>query len=1002
MSLIPKKRDNNSRYTVNVVDPNNKKIDSFTSPFSRGKRATRNLFKKITGVLMILVFACTALLGTISLAAPAQAGNFIEDGFKSAFCGTGLFGYELEQRYLGPTTGDNTSPKPTPYEKYGTAGLSWTVWLGPESQEGLDGKGNFGGKTIVDFAGGEKNNGGVDKWGDSVASAPKNEATSALPGFYNTKQTCAPIMEVGGTTVANLLLATTGEVVFITNTVYQVAYETGSNILTNLAPTIKTVVSALKDAIYFEFLTVMIMLAALWMAWIGLVKKASVQMAQGAIWMIGAAVASVALMTNPLWLPTNVNTVVSSVSEAGMNAVTTATAGKGSTNICAVSPDAATPTTANGSNGNTYVAPKSTTTRNIVRQTQCTIWYSFLYTPWAIGEFGDSPANLSKDGSTQKASFLAAQGPDGKVGGNATLKDPGVFNVKMGNTVVDPSAQNWALFHLDNKVMQPNSDHGQQVNQQRALLNVASAQLHNDNPNLTYKGNGSAGRIASASLTLIAAIGAAIMIVIISMSMIVLDVGLVILTLVAPIFFLAGVHPGFGRKVALGWLESIAGLAIKRIVLSLVLSVMLVFYATILASNSNMPWIVSMILIIAVSIGGITYKDQIVGMFNKISFGGDGGLQAQSLPGKSGMMHGGKKLLGAAIGAGVGGAVARKVGGAGPRKASGGGAGVPKAPSQKSKDKAAAAAELGGSGAGPTPNKGGTDPKPKDTDIPKPNDSENNGSGAGEAPRPNPDVEAEAQKEADRSKDNGSGAGEQPRRSEAEAQEIEAAAQAEADRFKYDESGNERSASAVAAMRMKEQKPSKHEVAAANVKRPIPLNAPRSDRYSRAYEKNKVTMKKREMVTGPAKEIRNMISGADKAAGSPMKNTGKGLASAAAPVTKRISNTAYRAKNGTASGVQGAYRGIKAAPGKVWSAAKDAPGQAWSATKAAPSKLGEKAASTGANLGNKLEESIDYAGQRRQFNKDVKSRAAEIKEEREQQAKAARERNRAIPKRFRE
>lgn len=652
MSIF-KIKPNSDRYSVQLVD--NASKSSLLAPVSKSKRVSKNISRKVVSAFMALMIASVALLGTIGMAAPASAGNFIEDGFKSAFCGTGLFNYDLEQHILGPTTGDQNSPHPTPYEKYGTAGTTWTVWLGPERQQGLDGNGEFGGKTIVDFAGGKGNNGGIDSWGDGKADADKNTATHALPGFYNTKQTCAPMMEVGGTTVANLLLATTGEVVFITNTVYQVAYEAGSNILTSLAPTITKVVVALKDAIYFEFLTVMIMLSALWMAWVGLVKKASVQMAQGAIWMIGSAVAAVALMTNPLWLPTQVNTVVSSVSEAGMNAVTTATTAKGQTNICAVNLDETPPTS-----GDSYVAPKNTTTRNIIRQTQCTIWYSFLYTPWAIGQFGESPAAMSDPESAQKQSFNAAQGADGTVGGNKPLTDPGVQKVKMGNTIVDDSAQNWALFHLDNKVLQPKSNYGQQVNQQRALLNVASAQLHKDDPNLTYKGNGSSARIASASLTLIASIGAAIMIVIISMSMIVLDVGLVMLTLVSPVFFLAGVHPGFGRKVALGWLETIAGLAIKRIVLSLILSVMLVFYATVLADNANMPWIVSMILIIAVSIGGITYKDQIVGMFNKISFGGNGGMKMNE-SGAGNLGNVANKMGGLATGL-IGGAVGGTVG----------------------------------------------------------------------------------------------------------------------------------------------------------------------------------------------------------------------------------------------------------------------------------------------------------------------------------------------------
>lgn len=623
MSLFLNQREENSRYKVSVVDPNDKKVDSITQPTSRGRKVYHNIVHKTVNVAMSLMLAFLGLFAVIGTAAPANA-NFIDDGFKSAFCSQGMFFYDLETRAWQPTTGDETSSSVTPYEKYGTSGLQWTVWLGAENPKGLNiGKdgGEFGGKTIYNFTNGEIQN--ID---DDIED--KEDEWSKYRGFYNIDQTCIPMMDVGATAIANVIMTSTAEIVHITNLVYQVAYESSANILTSIEEPVKTIVTTMRDAVFFEFLTPIIMISALWMAWVGLVKRSSMQAAQGAGWMILAAVASVALMSNPMWLPKQINSVISSVAEAGMTAVTSTTS-NGAGDICTVPKGSSAPEDLIPGKKAEYIEPSNETTRKIVRQMQCTMWYSFMYTPWVLGEFGESPSTMEAN-STGKAGYS-----DGAAtaGGQPPLTP--IKSVKYGNPAVPApaSAQSWALYHIDNKIAYPGNDYQDDLDQQKALMNVALSQLHKEDYNKVYRGENSMNRIGTATIGLVAGLGAGIMIVIVSMSIIILDVGMIILTLVSPLFFLIGVHPGFGRRIALGWLETLLGLAIKRIVLSLLLSVMLVFYATILSASATMPWLFSMILVVAVSIGGITYKDQILRMFDKLSLGGDGGLQPQQMPG---------------------------------------------------------------------------------------------------------------------------------------------------------------------------------------------------------------------------------------------------------------------------------------------------------------------------------------------------------------------------------
>jgi hypothetical protein len=512
------------------------------------------------------------------------------------------------------------------------------------------------------------------------------------------------------------------------------------------------------------------MISALWMAWIGLVKRQSTQMAQGAMWMIGSSVAAVALMTNPMWLPNTVNTGVSSISEAGMNAVTSATAGDPADNMCvggAVAGNA--PTGINEDNGSKFIAPKNDSTRKNVRQVQCTMWYSFLYTPWVMGEFGANPSNASD------SSHLKAQWKDATAGNrlgeankdvvqlgtdSATYNAQGyrtngkVANVTLGSYTPSDKSQNWALFMLDNQVNYPGSTDANRQQQQLALLNVTAAQLHKSDYNAIFKGEGAASRMGTSGLALIASLGAGLMVVIVSMSIIVLDVGLVILVLISPLFFLIGVHPGMGRRVALGWLETILGLAIKRIILSMVLAVMLIFYSAILAQSSAMPWLISMILVVAVSIGGIAYKDKILNMFGKISLGGNGGLGDGDMPGSSHAKRYLKRQGKKALGMSTGDIDTKELGKiiSGNNRDNGGAGSRPKESNEPSaKDKAAAdvLAEQN-SGAGEAPRE---DALPESSGAGASPDA----SGAGAAPAEEYDAKDAEQAEADTS-----GAGERP------------------------------------------------------------------------------------------------------------------------------------------------------------------------------------------------------------------------------------------------
>lgn len=697
-------RANVSKYDVEIISdsPNTKTLSPRAQKIERTKK---NLFRRSVSVFMALIIVAFTALASLSAAPSAQANPFT-DPMKDMFCSTAYFNAEPEDRGIGPDTakylvkkdgsvvtpGDNGVAIPiTAYEKYGMAGMSWTVWSGVEEQGHLDGAGKFAGRQLVNLAGGEKDNGGLGNW------ASDTQPTDA-PMFFNVNKECGMPMEVGTTAVANFMMNTTSWIVHISNMTFQAAYESSSSVIDKLDPVITDIIKGLKDALYLEFLTPIIMLGALWLGYKGLVKKQSTEMATGALWMVGAAIIGFALIANPMFISSVVNKTVSTVTEGTITSITTVSTssmaknGSGANaNVCKIDDTGSSVAPPGGKEP----APK-TSSRNTVRLFQCNMWYSFMYTPWTIGQFGHPTSGAGYE----KTDYINSNF------GQLNEKTPKLADfpteISFGTNKVPA---NWAIYQLDNRVNYPGSD---RTAQGRAVIHVAAFELYRSDPNGIWKGENAGNRLTTATLSFVAALGAGVMIVIISMSMIVLELGLVILTLLSPLFLLIGVHPGFGRRIALGWLETIVGLAIKRIVLSMMLAIMIVFYSIILAAGQTMDWLVAMIMVIAVSIGGITYKDQILRMFNNINLGGNGGLEAQRLPGvdRARSAAGGsmRNLAAAAFGGGmVGRAAANKAdrvanngdGGAGSRK---------NTALDMARQEAAAANGAGGAGARPNGN----------------------------------------------------------------------------------------------------------------------------------------------------------------------------------------------------------------------------------------------------------------------------------------------------------
>lgn len=611
------------RYKVSVVAKDDKKsLRRIETKFQKIRRKTGTIFTRVTSTFLI---AMIAFLGLIGMATPAQAWNPVND-IRDVICSAGNYNYKVETITQTTGTANPKDPNATGYEKFGNAGLTYTSWLGPQDQEGFDDDGTTGGKSILGQAGGPDLNGGIDKWGD-------NSEESQFPSFYNVQGTCIPVVNYIGNGMANLGLDVAKFFTYIANVSFQLALEESSSVTGTFTPILSTLIEALKDAIYAEFVAPVIMIAALYLGYVGLVKRKTTQFVRDAIWVPGALALAGLLMYVPMAVPQLVDKVVSGINQEIMTSINSVSPEPGSSDLCYVQPITIDYQENQGNGGQLggYVGPSQSEqdqARYTVRLTQCRLWESFVYKPWVEGQFGNN------------VEMVNGNWPEvGTIGKplDGTNMDEGV--VVAGKTIKG----SWPITFLDARVT-PDAFTPETVrlDKQRTQLNVSAALLHTDTPNKPFSGVESGKRFWIASSATAASAASALMIIVLSLSMLMLQVLGHIFWVLCPIFLLVGVHPGTGRRIMLGYFQWITSLAVKRILLGIALSIMLLFYQAILAAP--FASIVSSMLIIGVTVAGLMYWKPLTNTYGKVQFAGAGAeagkLGAFGAQGKQNMKSG--------------------------------------------------------------------------------------------------------------------------------------------------------------------------------------------------------------------------------------------------------------------------------------------------------------------------------------------------------------------------
>ena len=137
-----------------------------------------------------------------------------------------------------------------------------------------------------------------------------------------------------------------------------------------------------------------------------------------------------------------------------------------------------------------------------------------------------------------------------------------------------------------------------------------------------FQGDQWTTRLEIGFTALFAAVAAGLLVLLIALTLIILKLGFLLLLVAGPFFLIVGVHPGFGRVVAIRWFEMLVGVLLKQVAVALVLSILLYCYSLIMSTtDQELPWALKIMMISLVTVAVFIYRKPFQHLFSSVGYG---------------------------------------------------------------------------------------------------------------------------------------------------------------------------------------------------------------------------------------------------------------------------------------------------------------------------------------------------------------------------------------------
>ena len=426
--------------------------------------------------------------------------------------------------------------------------------------------------------------GGIDSLVAPPAAGEKPAAQVSLYDQYGVAgqswnaydMQCSDMTSLIGNNVASMVFDAAKALDRVTITVYQSA--AGEGILSWLTSAVDRLITSLGNAIYFPYLAPVIIIGAIWLAWQGLIRKRASRTIEGTIWMVVACAAAIWLIGRPADFTGLGKSVSDGITQTLDVAFARLPAPAQSSCVPVQRTDPQVTVASYG-----YSAGNS-----IVDQNANELWTVLVCKPWLDGEFGTT-------------SYATTRGDQ--------------------QTVVNTYGRQllWAQAVAANEKPTPAMIQAKE----NAYVGIAAAikQNHPDVYSL-FQGKQWTTRLEIAFAAIFAALIAGLLVLLIAITLIILKLGFLLLLVVGPFFLIVGTHPGFGRVVALRWVEMLIGVLLKEAAIALVLSVLLYAYSLIMGtSDTALPWALKILMIALVTVAVFIYRKPFAHLFSAVGYG---------------------------------------------------------------------------------------------------------------------------------------------------------------------------------------------------------------------------------------------------------------------------------------------------------------------------------------------------------------------------------------------
>lgn len=391
------------------------------------------------------------------------------------------------------------------------------------------------------------------------------------------------------------------------------------------------VFSNLSSALYYPLIVLAMVFTGVHLMWRGIIKREFRAAFMDSLWSILALVTGIIVMTKPTLLvkaPQTMTNTLTTCLIAGLNGENCMSqSSSGSSAISSMIGTECVSSMSGVNSRDTFATGLS-----------CGVWQSFVMKPWALAQYGVPYNELytmnapeggsiwtglgSGDGSKYCVNLKSSKSPD------SANKD--YIELDGGDKVC-----NVALYDLYLKSNAVNSDDtvgkgymnpvSQQLKNNGGIIdtrwyNIILPMAKNDPGMLsTWSGTILNTGSGTAFIAMLSSFMAGFVISVMSiMALVYLGAG-IMLTVFAPMFFLMALHPGRGRKIFLGWLETIVASILKYFASAVFAIVTLTLYASVTSQSSLWVMFIGSILITTMM---FMYRKEIINLVGAANMGG--------------------------------------------------------------------------------------------------------------------------------------------------------------------------------------------------------------------------------------------------------------------------------------------------------------------------------------------------------------------------------------------